>query len=186
MFALLALGTAQAYAAQVLDAEVTRDGARFLIRMHVAIDAAPSDVFRALRDYSDMPRYNPDLIAVRVQPTSQPNSVRLFTTVHTCVLLFCKTMQQQQLMTAVADASGGVLEAELVAEPGAFQGAARWNVYRCHDRRLRACIDMHMELVPLFWLPPVLGPWLIRSKMYEEAQRSSVGLEQVARSAPKT
>jgi hypothetical protein len=37
--------------------------------------------------------------------------------------------------------------------------------------------------VPVFWVPPVIGPWLIRKKMYEEAQRSSLGLERVALAA---
>ena len=176
---ILDLTAAHARAAQVLGVELKRDGARFRIDMHITLDAPPPQVFRALRDYAAMPRYNPDLVAVQVEPTSEPNRARLFTTVHTCVLFFCKTIHQEQIMIATARASGGILTAELVPQNGAFAGAGRWVVDRCRDRP-QACLDIQIELLPQFWVPPVIGPWLIRRKMAEEAQRSSVGLEKVA------
>jgi hypothetical protein len=44
------------------------------------------------------------------------------------------------------------------------------------------CLDVRIELVPAFWVPPVIGPWVIRRKMEEEARLTSAGLEQMARS----
>ena len=172
----------QAHAAQVLSVRVTRDGTRFVIGMHVAIDASPPAVFRALQDYSAMMRYNPDLRAVRVQPTGVPGRVRLFTAVHTCVLIFCKTMHQEQLMTAVANADGGVLEADLLPHGGDFkEGYARWTVGACVMTHATTCLDARIELVPAFWVPPIIGPWVLRRRMAEEARRTSAGLEVVAR-----
>jgi len=171
----------QADAAQVLGVQVEQDEQRFRIDMQVAIDAAPLPVFRALQDYAAMPRYNRDLRAVRIEPTSVPNTVRLFTTIHTCVLLFCKTMHQEQLMTATAHATGGLLEAVLIPQSGAFSGQGHWLVKPCEAQRPSACLDIQLELVPQFWVPPLIGPWLIRRTMYEEAERSTRGLEQVAR-----
>jgi hypothetical protein len=176
----MSLASMQTDAAQVLGVQVGRDDQRFRIDMHVAIDAGPVQVFRALQDYAAMPRYNPDLRAVRIEPTSAPNRVRLFTTIHTCVLLFCKTMHQEQLMTAAANATGGHLEAELIPHSGAFSGQGHWLVKPCGAQRPSACLDIQLELVPQFWVPPVIGPWLIRRTMYDEAQRSTQGLEQVA------
>ncbi len=173
---------------------VTHDQERFLIGMHIVIDATGPQVFRALRDYADMPRYNPDLRAVRVESTSEPDRVRLFTTVHTCVLFFCKTVHQQQVMTATANASGGILQADLVAQKGAFEGYGRWAVGPCPvngaPARLpqrapasQACMDIQIVLVPVFWVPPVIGPWLVRRKMEQEAQWTSRGLELIAQGA---
>ncbi|HEV2270246.1 MAG TPA: hypothetical protein VGR92_12360, partial [Steroidobacteraceae bacterium] len=90
---------APAFAAQVSGVHVTRDGTRFQIDMHIAIDEPAPAVFRALQDYPAMARFNPDLRSVRVQSTASPDRVRLFTAVHTCVLIFCKTMHQEQIMT---------------------------------------------------------------------------------------
>lgn len=172
----------QAHAAQVLDVHVTRDGERFVIGMHIGIDASPPAVFRALQDYPAMMRFNPDLRAVRVQPTGTAGGVRLFTTIHTCVLVFCKTMHQEEIMTALATTGGGVLEAELLPYGGDFKGGhARWTVAACAGARSMTCLDARIELLPAFWVPPVIGPWALRREMAQEAQRTSVGLEVVAR-----
>ena len=178
---LISLAAPLTDAAQVLGVQVGRDDERFRIELHIVIDAAPPQVFRALQDYAAMPRYNPDLRAVRIEPTSSPNRTRLFTTVHTCVLLFCKTMHQEQLMTATANLSGGLLQAELIPHGGAFGGQGHWNVRPCRAHPVYTCVDIELVLLPQFWVPPVIGPWLIRRTMYEEAQRSTLGLEQVAR-----
>jgi len=186
VWALMALsGVAlSAHAAQVLDVRVMREGERFLIDMQIRIAAPAPAVFRALLDYPAMPRYNPDLRAVRVEPTARPGRVRLFTTIHTCVLIFCKTMRQEQVMTATTNARGGVLEATLVAQGGSFKGGrGRWTVEPCPADRSVTCMSARVELLPAFWVPPVIGPWVIRSKMAEEARRTSAGLELLARRA---
>lgn len=174
----------QAHAAQVLGVQVTRDGGRFLIGMHITVDAAAPAVFRALQDYSALMRYNPDLRSVRIQSTAVSGRVRLFTAVHTCVLVFCKTMHQEQIMTAVANAHGGVLEAELLPHGGDFKaGSGRWTVGPCPATESMTCLDVRIELLPAFWVPPIIGPWVIRRKMAEEARRTGAGLELVARGA---
>jgi hypothetical protein len=168
-----------AYAAQVSAVQVTRDGTRFLIDMHIAIDEPPPAVFRALQDYAAMARYNPDLRAVRLEKTASPDRVRLFTTVHTCVLIFCKMMHQEQIMTATANTDGGTLHADLVS--GDFKGGyGLWVVRPCPAKPAASCMDIRIELVPAFWVPPVIGPWVIRRKMDEEARRTSAGLERTA------
>ena len=180
---LVALSCAalSAHAAQVLGVRVTRAGERFLIDMRIRIAAPPSAVFRALQDYSAMPRYNPVLRAVRVEPTTVPGRVRLFTTIHTCVLIFCRTMRQEQIMTATVNAQGGVLRAKLLAQGGDFRaGSGRWVVGSCPAAPLVSCLRVRIELVPTFWVPPLIGPWVLRRKMEEEARRTSAGLEHMA------
>lgn len=179
---MLLLFAAWAQAAEVSGVQVTRDGARFLIDMQIAIDAPAPAVFRALQDYAAMARYNPDLRAVRVEPTLAPDRVHLFTTIHACVLIFCKTMREEQIMTAIAGAEGGTLAAELLPDGGDFKrGRGLWVVKPCPTAREATCMDVRIELVPAFWVPPMIGPWVMRRKMDEEARRTSDGLEQTAR-----
>jgi uncharacterized protein YndB with AHSA1/START domain len=174
-----------AHAAQVLGVSVTRDGERFVIGMRITIDAPPPAVFRALQDYPAMTRYNPDLRAVRVEATAVPGRVRLFTAVHACVLVFCRTMRQEQIMTATTNPRGGVLEAKLLAHRGDFKrGRGRWSVRACRTAPAASCLSVRIELVPAFWVPPVIGPWFIRRTMEDEARRTSVGLERIALSMP--
>jgi len=182
LLSLLLLYAGSAPAAEVSGVQVARSGARFLIDMHIAIDAPAPAVFRALQDYAAMARYNSDLRAVRVELTPAAHRVRLFTTIHTCVLVFCKTMHQEQIMTATASADGGTLDAELLPYGGDFKGGrGLWVVKPCPTARGVTCLDVRIELVPAFWVPPVIGPWVLRRKMDEEAHRTGNGLEQTAR-----
>jgi len=187
VWALMAMPWAAppAHAAQVLGVRVAREGERFLIEMRIRIAAPPLAVFHALQDYPALPRYNPDLRAVRVEPTAVPGRVRLFTTVHTCVLIFCRTLRQEEIMMATTHASGGVLEAKLLARGGSFKGGrGRWTVSACPTAPAASCLDVRIELLPAFWIPPLIGPWVIRTKMEEEARRTSAGLEEIARRRP--
>jgi hypothetical protein len=172
----------QGHAAQVSGVQVTHDGARFLIDMHIAIDASPPAVFRALQDYATLARYNPDLRAVRIQPTADSHRVLLFTTIHTCVLVFCKTMHQEEIMTATYHGNGDMLEARILSRGDFKAGYGLWTVRPCPTARPATCLDVHIELVPAFWVPPAIGSWVIRRKMEEEARRTGAGLEQAARS----
>src|SRR5579885_973913 len=179
LWVALCLGM-QAHAAQVLGVQVTRQGAGFLIDMRLSIDAPPPAAFRALQDYAAMMRYNPDLRSVSREPTAVPDRVRLFTAIHACVLIFCKTMHQEQIMTATAGANGGTLHAELVPRGGDFKGGyGLWRVEPCPSARAVTCMDVRIQLTPAFWVPPIIGPWVVRRKMEEEATRTSAGLEQL-------
>lgn len=172
----------QAHAAQVPEIRVTRSGARFLIDMPMVIDAPAPAVFRALQDYATMARYNPDLRSVRVELTAEPDRVHLFTTVHLCVLVFCKTMHQEQIMTATATADGGSLNAVLLPKGGEFKGGhGLWIVRPCPAARAATCMDVRIQLLPAFWVPPLIGPWVLRRKMDDEARRTGAGLELSAR-----
>jgi hypothetical protein len=181
LLCVLLLFAASVRAADVSGVQVARDGERFMIDMHIAIHAPAPAVFRALQDYSAMARYNPDLRSVRVEPTPAADRVRLFTTIHACVLVFCKTMRQEQMMTATAREDGGTLSAELVPYGDFKRGRGVWIVKPCPTAQGMTCLDVSIELVPAFWVPPVLGPWAITRTMDEEARRTGAGLEQTAR-----
>ncbi len=173
----------QAHAARVVSVHVRRSGAHFLIRMRITLDAPPPAVFQALEDYAALPRYEPDVRALRSEPTREPDRVRLFMTLHGCVLFFCKTMRQEQIMTATADGDGGVVRSELLPQGSDFRhGRGLWRVAPCPSGSPASCLSVRIEVVPTFWVPPVIGPWLIRRKLREQAHRASLGLEQIARS----
>lgn len=180
MLALLCLAP-QAHAARVMSVAVRRQGARFVLGMRLRIDAPPADVFRALQDYAALSRYTPDVRTLHIVRTSRPGRVLLFTTLHACVLFFCKTMLQEQIMTATADPQGGVLRSRLVPQGSDFkEGHGYWTVAPCRAHPASTCVNARLEMVPRFWVPPLIGPWLIRRKLRMQAHDAGVGLQQIA------
>lgn len=175
---LAGLATTAAFGAQVMAVQAARQDNHFRIGMQIVLTAPAPAAFAALRDYAAMRRYDPEIRSIRIETTSDADRVRLFLTIHTCVLFFCKTIQQEQLMTARPEGSGGTLQADFLPAAGAFQGRGTWLVQPCAANSARTCLTVHIELEPLFWVPPVIGPWLVRKKMQEEAGQISRGLEQ--------
>ena len=170
-----------ACAEQILAVHVSRHGSHFVIALRIALAVPPAAAFAALQDYTAMPRFNPDLRRVRVEPTARPGRVRLFVTVHACVLIFCKTLHQEQIVTATPEPQGGRMSARLVPQGGDFRsGQASWWVHPCATVNAPSCLQIRIALQPAFWVPPLIGPWILQRKLYREARRSSRGIEQIA------
>ncbi len=181
VWALLCLAP-QAHAARLLSVAVHRHGSLFLIGMRLRVAAPPAAVFRALQDYTALPRYTADVRSVRIVQLGPPGRVLLFTLVHACVLFFCKTMHLEQRMTAVPEAHGGVLRSVLLTPGSDFRkGRGRWTVRACPARGAQSCVEVRLRLVPAFWVPPLIGPWLIRRSLREQARRAAAGLQRLAR-----
>jgi len=179
---LLGLSVA-AHAAQVRRVQAVRQDGLFLIDMRIAFAAPHAAVFRALRDYHAIPLYDPEVRDVHTQATSSPDRMRVSMRIHTCVLLFCKTIHQSELMRTSIQSGAEVLEAEFLPADGAFQGHGRWLIRPCLADNAPTCMDVRLELRAQFWIPPVIGPWIVRRKMREEALHLSAGLEQLATGA---
>src|SRR3546814_6184254 len=50
-------------------------------------------------------------------------------------------------------------------------GKAHWQLERCDAQ---TCLNFSAELEPDFWVPPLLGPWLIKRTMRREIGRAHV------------
>ena len=59
-------------------------------------------------------------------------------------------------------------------------GLARWRMSACADDRRRTCLEFKAELEPDFWVPPLIGPWLIQRKLHQEAIVTAEGIEKLA------
>ena len=180
LLALVCLASA-AQAAQVLSVHVTHHHARFVVLTHVRIDASPPAVFRALQDYRAVSRFNPHLHLDRIRRSSNPDRVRLYTTLHACVLFFCKVLRQEQLIQVHGTAHGGVLRATLIRPLNDFKSAVgRWIVGPCAAHPATTCMRTRFAFVPRFWIPPLIGPWIIREHALAATRRASAGLQKLA------
>ncbi len=180
---LLLWGTAQTtVAAEVAAIKVTRNGDRFDTHALIVLDASPRAVFEALQDYAQLPSFNPDIRTARVLGKQANGDVQVDTEIHACVAFFCKTVHQEQIMHATPRADGGVVTSRILPRKGDFNRySGRWNVTACGNGRASACMHLDLSFTPDFWVPPVIGPWLIRARMQHDAAASSVGLEKLAR-----
>lgn len=176
---LLVLAPVASYAAAVRSVVVDRHGDRFHIVMSMQAKAPSQAVFKALQDYPALPRYNPEVRQVTIQHRDGPWRVELTTVVHSCVLFFCKTLVQPQLAVATPRADGGDLAIQFLPGGDFRSGHALWQV---RSRDGGSSITATIDLQPDFWMPPLIGTFILRQKMTDEAQTTVTGLEAEARS----
>lgn len=170
-------------AVEIHAVDVSHDDARYRVSMRVTLDAPADATYSVFTDLPRLRQVNPAVREVRILEAASPDTRRVYTEVRACVSLFCRRLKQVQDMQfeARAHGGGGKVRAHVIAERSDFRfGDATWDFRDCDGR---TCLDFDAELEPDFWVPPLIGPWLIERKLHEEAIQTSQGLERLARPA---
>ena len=170
---LIAFGTA--HAADIDRLELVRDGRNYRLDAGFVLAATPAAAWQVLTDYDGLSALNPTIRKVQVLGADGPTRHRLYARVRLCAYVFCKTLEHVQWMTQRRE---GLLEAEIDPADSDFEyGTARWEL-------TPAATGSHLELLvevrPRFWVPPVVGPWLVREALRAQAQRTAEGVERRA------
>jgi len=170
---LLAFGPA--HGAKVLDATLHRQGDTYQLDIRARIQAPEAAVRRIVTDYPHLSRLNPAIKSSKVLAVYGPGSSRVRTVTHACVLFFCKDIVQVQDVKVMPD---GEVVATTVPALSDFKSAvARWRLSRVGDATV---MDFSARFVPHFWVPPLIGPWLIRHKLTDEMAKTAERIEQIA------
>ena len=179
LLCLLASGVAAA--AEIQQVHVHRDGARYGIQMQVLLDASPERAFEVFRRYENLPQINPSVTTVRRLDTAQTGE-DVYTEVELCVGFICRQIYEVQNMSWQVFAQAHELRA--VVDPSRSNlayGTGYWRFTPCGQAQ--ACMDFEAEVEPDFWVPPVIGPWIIQRSMRREAIVTSEGIERLAQQA---
>lgn len=172
-----------ALAYEVQHVKVARDGEHYKLNMQVLLDADAEAAFRTMQDVNNLPQINPSVIKVLPLHTASSGE-DVYTQVHLCIAFVCRTLAQVQNMTHSSSEAGYLLQAIVDPERSNLKsGRARWHFSDCGEQQ--TCLAFEAELVPDFWVPPLLGPWLIQRSMKQEALVSSAGLERLTQESAR-
>ncbi len=176
MLLLLATGVS---AAQLRSLQVAEHDGVYRVTAAARLDASPQAVFAVLTDYAHLKRLNPSILSVRVLDSQPSGAGHVVTRIHLCVWAFCKTLQQEQVMSVPRP---WVLHTRIVPAGSEFRsGEADWRLVDCDGA---TCLDIDASIQPDFWVPPLIGPWVIRRGLRDEAVQTITNLERLARQRP--
>ncbi len=169
-----------ALAAQIESLKVTQQGARYRTEMQVLLEVPATAAYAALTDYPALARINPRVRAVEILSGKAPAPAQLRTVVELCVGILCKQVEQVQDMRRPAATT---LRAEVVsARSDLHYGVADW---RFVPQGTGSRLYFNAEIEPKFWVPPFIGPWLVKRALKHEAITTSQGIEAAARDATR-
>ena len=177
--ATLTLGTL-AYAttlaaAQVTTNEVTRDNDRYHVRFDVQI-AAPSDRLRRyLTDYANYAQYFESIRESAVLAGAPGSTQRVRLRLRGCILFFCRTVT---FVKDVTEFSDGEIRARIDPTVSDFQEATEY--WRLTALGAQTQLQYRAELVPDFFVPPLIGPWLLKRQIHASLISGAETLETLA------
>jgi hypothetical protein len=163
-------------AGEILRERVELKSGHYRIAFDVLLHAPAARVRTLLTDYPGLVRVNP--VIKRVIVLTRPDAPRLRMRVLTraCFWFFCRTLAHVQ---EVREAPDGAFIAEVLPHLSDFRyGKMIWRLLPAEGNTR---LQFRGDIVPAFWVPPVLGPRFIKRKLREEVLETARAVEILAR-----
>ena len=157
---------------EILDSSITVDAAHYRVSVTARIDAPPGIVYDTITDYANLPAVTPSIRSVEVLQVLGPGRHRIETDTRACILVFCKRVIQVQDVEQRSD-----WRIRAVTLPGMSDfrsGLAHWRMVPAGDGT-----DMYFSqsFEPDFWVPAVIGPWMIERLLLREVRATTAYIE---------
>jgi len=160
-------------AGEILASGVQQEDGLYRLTVNARIEAPLATVYRIITDYDNLAAINPSILSSQASATADPRTHHVHSVIKVCILVFCKQVVQLQRVVQVDDRT---IEAVMLPEYSDFRaGSARWRL--AGDGAITE-LYFFEELEPDFWVPPVIGPWLIERQLVREVAETVRYIEQ--------
>lgn len=173
---LLCLGLPQAYAFDGLTLTIENEGKEYTVNLEARLEAEPDRVFAVLTDYENWDQLSELVTKSEVVGSLDEHRHLVRSVAKACVLMFCGRVVQVQ---DVVDRDGREIIARTLPERSNVRnGTVRWRV--APDAGSTTQISFYMRLTPDFWIPPLIGPWLVKRSLHRAAVNTVATIENFA------
>ena len=164
-------------AADFRSLDVSRDGDIYQIQALVYLAAPPQAVFAVLTDYEHFTRISGSIVESRRVRQLDVDDALVYTDTRFCALFFCRHVKEMQKVTQTppADIVSTVLPEQ---SDNVKSGSASLHM---EAEGAGTLLHWQIRLQPGFWVPPLLGPYLVERSLRTEGHRSADGVEKLAR-----
>jgi hypothetical protein len=172
------LTTTLAGAAEIRTFRCDREAARYHVVSDTFIDAPVDAVFGVLIDYEHYDRISSVFKESRYLERNPDGSGVVYTKARGCIAFFCTTVERVERLEVVP----GV---EIVATVIPEQSNARYSraQWRLEPEGQGTLLHYDLEMEPDFWIPPVIGPPVVRHALKQGGARAAERIEDLARAS---
>lgn len=176
VLALAAAGGAGA--ARIESLTVDHAGGHYTVDAALLLDAPPAAVRAALTDFARLGRLSPSIVESRVVG-HRADGTLVYTRSRACALWFCRELRKTELVTARDEEIVAIAVAGQGPEPGTVtHSLTRWRIAGAGSG---ARVVVRTEVDPAFFVPPLVGPPLMKKALRRETEALARGLEAAAR-----
>ncbi len=173
--------TAIAIARAAPAVEVERAEIRFVGRAYhyhfsalLAADAA--DVRAVVTDYDRLARINDNVVTSRLIERYGPTSLKRQLLIKQCLLVFCFDLNFVERVDFLPN--GDITTDILPRESNFRSGTSVWRIVPVAPASTRVTLEASQE--PDFWIPPIIGPLIMKRTFLAEVRETTAKIEQLA------
>jgi len=171
---LLSFSINTASSGEVIKSYVDEIDDHYIIHIDMLIDAQIDDVYKHLADFKNIHKLNNTIVS-SILKYSKGKEHEVEVQTKGCVLFFCTEQIQYQKVTEL---DNGYIMIHLVPEKSDFlSGQILWQVI-AEKNKTRVIFSADFE--PDFWIPPLIGSWILTDVFEEESQETINELERLA------
>jgi len=175
--AVLLLALHAAHGGEIEYAEVRYADGRYAVEAQLHLEAPAEHVYAVMTDHDRLHRASKAFRRSELLERYDAHNARRRLEVHTCLLVFCFDFGMTEHVEELGD---GTMVTTIIPELSDFHGGeAR---YRIEPRTARtSTLRFSLWREPRFWVPPIIGPWIIKQKLRSELIESILRTETLAR-----
>ena len=172
---LLLLQGLPAVAAELRDVVVKKEGDRYHLTSVTYFDATQSQLYNTLIDFDKYPLFSSAFVEAENREPDEQGRPRFYTRMEGCAMLFCKTyirvgyleLQPKFAIVAMVDPE----------ESNFAYSRERWQLIPEGEGTL---MIYNFEMEPGFWVPPIIGPYVIKRALRSGGSNAVNRIEAVA------
>jgi len=166
--------------AEITDIEIIRDGSRYLLVSTTHFDATPEQVFRVLIDYDQLATISKTIKESRYLEPRDDGQVLVYTRVRACVFLYCKTVEKIERLDFTRPT---YIQATAIPDRSDVRySRSEWKLTA--DDAGGTQVIYRLEFEPGFWVPPLIGPMVIKRVLIDDGASAVDQIEIRAQKLP--
>lgn len=170
------------HGAEILNVTVERDGHRYKLESITHFDAPRSDVYQALTDFDHLEDISKTIIESHYLEPEADGTPLIYTRVRACVLFYCKTVERVERLTFERPR---YISTTAIAERSEVNySLSEWVLTEDEDGGTQVAYSLEFE--PGFWVPPLLGPIMIKRMLIQDGAAAVAKIEAMAGRAVST
>lgn len=168
-------------AAELHSLDVSRDRGRYELVAETHLEARPEDIFAVLVDYEDggFGRISSVYKQSDYLDPAPDGTPIVYTRMEGCILGFCRSMERVERLEADAP---HYIRTVALPELSDFEYAtSEWSLDPVDDG---TAVTYKLVIDPDFWVPPLIGPLILKHQLKAGGERAIYRIERLARGEP--
>lgn len=159
--------------------EVTSNRGVYTVRVDATVGAPPEVVWSLLTDYDNLARISPSITRSGVVARLDTSTVIVESLAYACYGPFCRNIRHRQRITEFPPTR--IFSETDDAHSDFRDGHAEWRLSEVPDGTR---IEYRLTISPTLFVPPFVGPAMVRRAMARATLATIEGIERAAADAP--